>query len=147
MLRLNEDHIDIMRKQASATFPNEACGFLVGKRSAEGDLLVSDIVTCQNTSSMPVQRFELDSELHLKLQRETREKGLEILGCFHSHPKGPARPSLEDLSRAVVPEWVWVILGEVDGRPMGMRAFVLEAPNAEDKRFVPLAVSVDTLVV
>lgn len=146
MLRLNEDQFKAMKEHAHRAFPNEACGFLVGRLSAEGDRLVSEVVSCQNTSSMPVQRFELDSELHLKLQRDAREKGLEILGCYHSHPKGPARPSLEDLSRAVMPEWVWVVLGEVDGRPLGLRAFVLENPDTPNKRFVPLAVSVDTLV-
>ena len=147
MLRLNEDHVHLMKEQTQKAFPNEACGFLLGTTSDDGAMHVSKVVACDNTSSMPVQRFELDSELHLRLQREAREQGQDILGCYHSHPKGPARPSLEDLSRAVMPEWVWVIWGQVEDRPFGMRAFVLEHPETAAKRFVPLAVSVDTLVI
>jgi proteasome lid subunit RPN8/RPN11 len=39
------------------------------------------------------------------------EPPLEILGVYHSHPRGPAVPSSTDVAEAYYPEWLYVIVG------------------------------------
>jgi proteasome lid subunit RPN8/RPN11 len=36
--------------------------------------------------------------------------GLELVGIYHSHPAGPAEPSLKDMAEAISPDIVYVIL-------------------------------------
>lgn len=46
------------------------------------------------------RRFLIDPERQLAVQREARAQGLEIVGFYHSHLGGPARPSQEDVRLA-----------------------------------------------
>jgi len=45
-------------------------------------------------------RYAIAPEDHIRIDREARQRGLEILGYFHSHPDHPARPSETDRQRA-----------------------------------------------
>ena len=44
----------------------------------------------------PRVRYQIAPEDLIRIQREAREAGLEILGYYHSHPDHPARPSETD---------------------------------------------------
>ena len=37
--------------------------------------------------------------------------GWELSGVFHSHPNGPARPSVIDLASAPDPTWTYLVVG------------------------------------
>jgi proteasome lid subunit RPN8/RPN11 len=41
-------------------------------------------------------RFYLDPRDYLRADREARAQGLDIIGCYHSHPDWPAEPSERD---------------------------------------------------
>jgi proteasome lid subunit RPN8/RPN11 len=45
-------------------------------------------------------RFTLDPRAYLHADRLAREKGLAVVGCYHSHPDHPALPSATDASLA-----------------------------------------------
>ncbi len=45
-------------------------------------------------------RFMLDPRTHIRLQREARERGLSIVGFYHSHPTGSPQPSAFDAEMA-----------------------------------------------
>ena len=62
----------------------------------------------------------------LRVDREAREAGREILGFYHSHPDHPARPSHFDEAHATWPGYSYVILSIVDGNPNDLRSWVLE---------------------
>ena len=44
----------------------------------------------------PRVRYQIAPEDLIRIQREARDRGREILGYFHSHPDHPPRPSETD---------------------------------------------------
>src|SRR5260370_19605681 len=58
---------------------------------------VAAIVPVVNRESeSPKVRYQIAPEDLIRIQREGRERGEEILGYYHSHPDHPARPSETD---------------------------------------------------
>ena len=104
-------------RHVAGALPDEACGLLIGRRDAL-DLRISEIVPSANVAAEPRRRFEIDPALILRHQRETRGRGDEIVGHFHSHPGGRAEPSAADRKDASWPDQVWLIVANDD-----MRAF------------------------
>ncbi len=64
-------------------------------------------------AALGVTRYRIDDREHIELRRALRRFSptLEILGVYHSHPAGDARPSPTDLADAFYPDWVQVIVG------------------------------------
>lgn len=107
MLRLSSEAAAAVAAHAEATYPDECVGLLFG--SIEGavktamaaygvenrwagqvSLAESDDPTSRR------DRFFLDPRDYLRADREARARGLEIMGCYHSHPDHPAVPSERD---------------------------------------------------
>ncbi|MFS0837616.1 M67 family metallopeptidase [Paenibacillus sp. 1P03SA] len=88
-------------------FPGEeACGFVYGKIRRQ-TAYVSSFVWVPNVSERPSRSFRMspsDIMIHLgggKAGNDRRAEASEapvLLGLFHSHPRTPATPSLEDIS-------------------------------------------------
>ena len=97
--------LDFIKATTRQTFPNEACGFLVGQKGQE---LILEAIPAPNLSKTPDQ-FLIDPEFHLKTQRELREKGLSIIGVYHSHPSGDSTPSKQDQNGPHTPGFYWLI--------------------------------------
>lgn len=93
--------------------PRECCGLLLGSGRR-----IQFAVPAPNRAAGRT-RFRLDPRLHLDVQRAVRrfEPPLDILGAYHSHPAGPARPSARDIVEANYPDWVHVIVGLDSLRP------------------------------
>ena len=96
-----------MNQAALAAHPLEACGILLG----EGGSLTHFIQTA-NVHPSPQTHFEIDPQALIDAHREAREGGAQVLGYFHSHPKGPAEPSQTDASMAAGDGKIWAIWGE-----------------------------------
>jgi proteasome lid subunit RPN8/RPN11 len=112
--------------------PNEGCGLLLGR--TDGDAVrVTELAASPNVADDPAESFEIDPGLRLRTQRAARERGLEIVGHYHSHPFGDPLPSERDRARALEPELVWLILGLRWGGPQGLAAWRL-SPEAEPVR-------------
>jgi proteasome lid subunit RPN8/RPN11 len=85
-----------MIAHVQAGYPLEACGALLGR-----DHEVVRIVPLDNRETeTPAVRYAIDPKDLVRLDRESRAEGLEIIGYFHSHPDHPARPSETDRQRA-----------------------------------------------
>src|SRR5215813_1618304 len=93
-----------MIDHARAALPNEACGLLVGHNGQ-----ASRFIPAEN-SLRSATEYEMDPAFLAATFRLLRETGEELVGIFHSHPKGPARPSNRDLERAYYPEAVHLIV-------------------------------------
>jgi proteasome lid subunit RPN8/RPN11 len=102
--------------------PLECCGLLVGRGRA-----VTAAVAMRNVEASAT-RFRLDAREHVALMRALRlvSPPLSVVGVYHSHPAGPARPSRTDLAEAFYPEWLYVVAG-VAGARVRVRGFVLAA--------------------
>jgi proteasome lid subunit RPN8/RPN11 len=96
--------LDRMIDHGRAALPNEACGLLVGRNTQ-----ASRFIPAENTLRSETA-YEIDPAFLAATFRSLRETGEELVGIFHSHPKGPARPSNRDLERAFYPEAVHLIV-------------------------------------
>ncbi len=69
-------------------------------------------------------RFLIDPLDQLRVEKEARKRGLDVLGYYHSHPDHPARPSNYDRDHA----WPWysyVIIAVEKGTPKELTSWVL----------------------
>ena len=96
-------HDDLV-SHARAAAPAECCGLLLGT----GESIVEAVRT-RNTAAGP-SRFEIDPEDHIAARRSARERGLDVLGFYHSHPRSPATPSATDLAEASYPGHLYLIV-------------------------------------
>lgn len=90
-----------IRRHGEETFPNECCGFILGKVNGQ-DRRVAELLRADNDREDEEQyhRFLITPEDYMKGDKVARGKGLDIIGFYHSHPNAPARPSQYDLDHA-----------------------------------------------
>ena len=100
--------------------PLECCGLLLG----HGTRIVA-AVPMRNVLASPTS-FRIDDQAHISLRRAIRGAvpPVELIGVYHSHPAGPARPSVTDLVEAHYAEWLHIIVG-LSGRRARVRGFAL----------------------
>jgi proteasome lid subunit RPN8/RPN11 len=94
-LKVRREHLAAMEDHARRGYPYEVCGVLVGRRDA--DVTVDSVIAVENRErEAPRVRYEIAPEDLFRIQRESREKRLDIVGFYHSHPDHPPRPSETD---------------------------------------------------
>ena len=112
--------LDEVRAHAHRAKPSECCGVLLG---APGE--IAEAVPTSNLASDPNHRFVLDPETHIAARREARQRGLEVVGFYHSHPRSPALPSATDLAEAAYPGHLCAIVSLLD-EPAEIRIYRFE---------------------
>ncbi len=93
--------------EARAAFPRECCGLIEGVCEG-GSVRALTLHPTANFSEEP-DSFEIDPAAHLRLIRELRGSGREIVGCYHSHPRGRPEPSGRDRAQGGSEGFVWLI--------------------------------------
>lgn len=114
-VRLSAAHLAALEAEAGRAAPHEACALLTGTVSAHAITVQAVHISPNVTAGDPHRRFEIDPGLHLRLQRAAREGCAAIVGVWHSHPEGAARPSEEDRMRSTMKGWCWLITSRMDG--------------------------------
>jgi proteasome lid subunit RPN8/RPN11 len=142
MLKITQPDFDALRAHGEETYPHECCGVLLGAIEAD-ERTVKAIVRCGNTRvDSPQNRYHIDPRELVRIQRQGREAGLDIVGFYHSHPDHPARWSQTDLAEA---HWIgcsYVITSVEQGRATVTNSFALVGSLEEDKRLVDEAIEV-----
>jgi len=139
-LRLKPSQLESVRQHASQDYPSECCGVLLGNANGEAKQ-VTEVVALKNLRHDPARsqellpvddpgretdrnRFLIDPLDQLRAEKGARERGLDVLGYYHSHPDHPARPSVYDRDHA----WPWysyVIIAVEQGVPKELTSWVL----------------------
>ena len=145
MLKINQYDYNAIRQHGEQTYPHECCGVLLG-RSGEDLRTVETTVRCGNTrSDSPHNRYHIAPQELVRIQRQAREGGLEIVGFYHSHPDHPARWSETDLAEA---HWIgcsYVITSVEKGSAKITNSFLLAGTDEESKHFKDEPVDVEGL--
>jgi len=145
MLRLNEQVYHAIRRHGEETYPYECCGVLLG-RSVDGANEVDEAVRAGNTRTDSAHnRYNIAPQELVKIQRQGRERGLDIVGFYHSHPDHPAQWSKTDFAEA---HWLgcsYVITAVEKGVAKATNSFLLSGTTEEDKAFEDEAVEVAAL--
>ena len=143
ILHISITDLEALQRHAEQAYPNECCGVLAGKNVA-GERHVLRIVSCRNIRAGDAHnRFEIDPAELVRVQRESRESAMDIVGFYHSHPDHPPRPSSTDLEHA---HWIgcsYVIISVEHGKAAETRSFLLKGTKEEDKSFADEDLSVD----
>jgi proteasome lid subunit RPN8/RPN11 len=108
-----------MIQSVSNCLPEEGCGLLAGV----GDS-IHEVIPVENIEHSPV-RYRMAPQDQLKAFLYIEEKGLELLGIYHSHPQGPVTPSETDIAEAYYPEAIYVIISKMNSE-WRMRGFSLQ---------------------
>lgn len=100
-LKLSDEDLAEIYAHGRATYPEECCGVMIGRRDGES-FEVTELLAARNEREAANRhnRFLISPEVLLAAQRGARERGLEVLGYYHSHPDHPARPSDFDREHA-----------------------------------------------
>ena len=106
--------------------PNESCAILYGGKIEEKNI-VKEIWLTENIDSSPTE-FTLSAEQTWEMDQKRKELNLEIIGIFHSHPKGEAYPSNTDKKFMENNPFVWIIYSGIN---KNFRAFILESDSVE----------------
>ncbi len=135
MLVISQTDWEEIRRHGEETYPHECCGALLGEME-DGRNVVKAAIRCGNTrTDSPQDRYHIDPRELVKIQREGRERGYDIVGFYHSHPDHPARWSSTDLAEA---HWIgcsYVITSVEKGKAAVTNSFLLNGTLEEDKRF------------
>jgi len=127
VIRLPRALLADIEAEAVRLFPDECCGLLIGRREGT-DIRVSVIRPSRNVAADPRRTFEIDPVLHLQAMREARPLGDAVVGHYHSHPDGPAQPSVRDTARAAELPYAWMILAATAD---GVTASAVFLPDAD----------------
>ncbi len=108
VLRLPAEGRRRLVRWASAGYPGETCGCLLGSRDG-ADVHVQHMRLGRNLNTERARdRYELDPRDLLRAEDEARARGLDVVGIWHSHPDHPAEPSETDRAGAWE-AWSYVI--------------------------------------
>ena len=135
MLKIKQtDHASI-RRQGEEAYPNECCGVLLGRVNDDGTRMVTSTARCGNTRTDSAHnRYNIDPRDLVRIQREGRERGEDIIGFYHSHPDHPARWSPTDLAEAHWFGCSYAITSVEKGRAVLTNSFELTGNDESDKQ-------------
>jgi proteasome lid subunit RPN8/RPN11 len=126
MISVNEKIIAAITAHAERDYPHECGGMLIGKFDGESKTVVE---------TFPLENAREEEARHnrvlilptdvLKAERYAREKKLDVVGYYHSHPDDRAVPSQYDLDHAL-PVWSYVIASVIEGKVADIRSWQME---------------------
>ena len=112
---------DLMQ-HANEESPYEACAILLGNTDEEM-WQTTEIFLAENIDKSEIN-FTISNEQLLEGYKRAEEKGLDIVGIFHSHPKSEASPSDTDVKFMKGNPVPWVIYS---GLTKEMKAYLLDS--------------------
>jgi proteasome lid subunit RPN8/RPN11 len=104
MIRIEKKVLTSIIAHARKDLPNEACGYLAGSED-----FITKSYELTNIDHSP-EHFSFDPAEQFQSLKDSRNKGLQIIANYHSHPSTPARPSAEDIRLAYDREISYVII-------------------------------------
>ena len=126
MVYLTEEHIRQIEAHGERTYPYECGGMLIG-RFEDGQKSVVELLPMENAMTETEQhnRVLILPKDVLRAERYAREKRLDVVGYYHSHPDHPAVPSQFDLDHAL-PVWTYIIVSVREGKAADVLAWEME---------------------
>jgi proteasome lid subunit RPN8/RPN11 len=129
VLKIKQELLRRIHAHGVETYPHECCGALLGRDGDEGRE-VSDLLPLANRrDDSPRNRFEVTPDDVRLAEKTGREKQIDLIGRYHSHPDAPARPSEFDREHA----WPWysyVIVSVQKGEPRDTTSWRLHDDRA-----------------
>jgi proteasome lid subunit RPN8/RPN11 len=139
MLRLATNLEEEIRAHGARDYPHECCGAMLGTESGAGREVRALFPLINRRNDSPRNRFSITPEDFRAAELAAAERGLDLIGWYHSHPDHPARPSEFDREHA----WPWysyVIVSVAEGEPRELTSWRLQDDRSkfEPEEVVPV---------
>jgi proteasome lid subunit RPN8/RPN11 len=136
MLSIPHALYQAIRTHGERTYPNECCGVLLGHAADDINQVVDAVEAGNTRTDSAHNRYHISPVELIRIQRQARGLGLDIVGFYHSHPDHPAMWSSTDLAEA---HWLgcsYVITRVAKGAADVTNSFLLQGVSEEAKHFV-----------
>ncbi|MFQ3618670.1 MAG: M67 family metallopeptidase [Cyanobacteriota bacterium] len=146
MLHLAQAHWQAICTHAERTYPQECCGLLLGHAAstsdetirtvvelwaaenawnAEAAALISELLNRPQMDHSKGDRYWIEPAEMLAAMKHGRDRQLDIIGVYHSHPDHPAVPSACD--RAIAwPHYSYIIVSVSQGSAQDLLSWNLD---------------------
>ncbi len=126
MIEVTQKIIEEITSHAEKDYPHECGGMLIGHFS-EGKKTVVETFPLENAREEEARhnRVLILPKDVLRAERYAREKKLDVVGYYHSHPDDRAVPSQYDLDHAL-PVWSYIIASVLDGKVDDIASWEME---------------------
>jgi proteasome lid subunit RPN8/RPN11 len=143
MVKMRREEHEALRQHGEETYPHECCGVLLGQMADDGVRTVTSVVRAGNTRTDSAHnRYNIDPRELVRIQREGRARGEDIVGFYHSHPDHPAQWSQTDLAEAHWFGCSYVITSVEKGKAVLTNSFELTGSDEADKKLVAEKIAV-----
>lgn len=143
-LSISNELAEQIRRHGVETYPHECCGALLGRDAtlpsdSDPEKLVPSreifglYPLVNRREDSPRNRFSVTADDVLAAEKDARQRNLDVVGWYHSHPDHPAQPSLFDRDHA----WPWysyIIVSVHSAVPQDMTSWRL---NDDREEFSP----------
>jgi proteasome lid subunit RPN8/RPN11 len=127
MIRIDKKSIAAVTAHAERDYPHECGGMLIGRFEAEGRKVVVETFPLENAREEEARnnRVLILPKDVLRAEKYARERKLDVIGYYHSHPESPAVPSQYDLDHAL-PVWSYIISSVIEKKVVDIRSWEME---------------------
>jgi proteasome lid subunit RPN8/RPN11 len=127
MITITRKLIAEIEAHAEEAYPHECGGMLIGRFDPVLGKTVTELLPMENAAEFSERhdRVLILPKDVLRAERYAREKRLDVVGYYHSHPDDLAVPSQFDLDHAL-PVWTYIIVSVPGGRSAGLRSWQME---------------------
>ena len=140
MLKIPQSAYVSLRQHGEETYPHECCGVLLGRFEDDGSKTVSHVAPCSNTRvDSPQNRYSIDPRELIRIQREGRERGEDIVAlCGRNKILERARElkNATQLKRALALAEIALNANPTDIDAIILNAEILEAMAAAERSFI-----------
>lgn len=124
---LSKELYEILCQESVQDYPFETCGFIIGTRGYYKTIF--KLEPAVNTSPEP-NRFQINPFEFYTLDLSLKNSFLSIIGFYHSHPDGRAKPSKLDVSLAW-PGYSYIILSINSAQKLTVKSWSITETSQE----------------
>src|SRR5215471_13209167 len=130
MIIVSETHLQEMRAHGERDYPYECCGLMLGKFD-EGRKRVFETYAISNAREEEAKRnrFLIRPEELMRGEKYARERGLDVVGFYHSHPDDRPVPSQYDLEHAW-PTYSYIVVSVEQNHAVDIRSWQMESDRS-----------------
>jgi proteasome lid subunit RPN8/RPN11 len=128
---IGEEQLIEIRSHGERNYPYECCGLLIGVfETARKRVIETYPISNAREERAKRNRFLIRPEELMRGEQYAREKRMDVVGCYHSHPDERAVPSHYDLGHAW-PAYSYVVVAVEKGQAADLRSWEMEPDRSQ----------------
>ncbi len=133
MIEIEPKPWQTMVLHAERTYPNECCGAMLGHMIGDKKIVTEAIALDNAYAGEQGERYELRPGDLLEADKAARDRGIDLIGIFHSHPDCDAYFSATDLKNSC-PWYSFVVLSITNGKFNHANSFLPDEDQTRAER-------------